>query len=458
MMEQSLFTYCRVKSWMLCGLICFCLFACSSANLVKLVSKCTTNSGIGRCAALTSSCMDMGGSVAEEIRLKDGSKALDSCSDEEVCCVLYSSPYRDTCTSCGRKGNEARVRSSNLERRMDVVPTVHLSKLRVLRDVQQDAAPYRQERILNGNDADKNEWCWQVALLNTDGTIIGSGSLLDGRYVVTAAHKVAGKNSSSLVVLVGQHDFSTPITAEANNTIWYGKPEEIIIHDKYNPETLDHNIALIRIPPIACSAANVCPLCLNDMSYNTDFMVSLSNCYITGWGATVSREASPVLQEARVRILSMEECVRKFAAVGLLDVVLPLSAFCAEGVSDWSYNTPYSGPLPVISTCSGDGGGPLVCEGGDGKWRLMGMIAMGVDDCQQTRISAPTVFVNAGMYNEWTGDVKARRGTTSQTVKMTRGIPPAKNTTALSPVITPASEGSTESGDPPRDVFNRGRR
>lgn len=32
----------------------------------------------------------------------------------------------------------------------------------------------------------------KVALLNTDGTIIGSGSLLDGRYVVTAAHKVAG--------------------------------------------------------------------------------------------------------------------------------------------------------------------------------------------------------------------------------------------------------------------------
>ena len=32
----------------------------------------------------------------------------------------------------------------------------------------------------------------KVALLNIDGGIIGSGSLLDGRYVVTAAHKIAG--------------------------------------------------------------------------------------------------------------------------------------------------------------------------------------------------------------------------------------------------------------------------
>ena len=110
----------------------------------------------------------MGGSVEAELRLKDGSKTLDSCSDNEVCCVLYSAPYRETCTSCGRKGNEGRPRSSNLERRIDISPTVHLGKLRVLREAEQDmdqeegSHPRRQARILNGNNADKNEWCWQV--------------------------------------------------------------------------------------------------------------------------------------------------------------------------------------------------------------------------------------------------------------------------------------------------------
>jgi hypothetical protein len=172
---------------------------------------------------------------------------------------------------------------------------------------------------------------------------------------------------------------------------------------------LENNIALIRIPMISCDAANVCPVCLNDISDQKEYMASLSNCYITGWGASVQRDASPVLQEARVRILSPDECVQRFVALGLADVQLPVSAFCAEGIRDWSIASELTGPAPIISTCSGDGGGPLVCEGFDGRWRLMGMIAMGLDDCKQTRISAPTVFVNVGVYVEWIRDILNRR-------------------------------------------------
>lgn len=116
---------------------------------------------------------------------------------------------------------------------------------------------------------------------------------------------------------------------------------------------MDNNIALIRIPLISCDAANVCPVCLNDMSVDGNYMASLTNCYITGWGASIRRDASPILQEARVRILATDECVQRFAALGLEDLQIPVSAFCAEGMRDWTMNPNPTLPNPVISTCSG---------------------------------------------------------------------------------------------------------
>lgn len=118
---------------------------------------------------------------------------------------------------------------------------------------------------------------------------------------------------------------------------------------------MDNNIALIRIPLVSCNAANICPVCLNDVNDQMDFMSGMSNCYITGWGATNSKNTSPVLQEARVRILKTEDCRQRFAAVGLADLVLPYSAMCAEGVVTTPANQ--TGYTPVISTCAGDGGG-----------------------------------------------------------------------------------------------------
>ncbi|XP_055357670.1 serine protease 55-like [Paramacrobiotus metropolitanus] len=393
----------------------------SCGNLVRLVSKCTTKAGIGRCTSLPSSCMDMGGIVEDELQLTNGERPRDYCPDDEVCCVLPPIPFTETCQICGKKGNDRTARKSNLERNLDENNGQQRHRLRALRDVwqaEQDAARGRlmqpdhtyygqMGRIMNGDNARKSEWCWQVALLNIDGSVLGSGSLIDGRYIVTAAHKIAGRNISELIVLIGQYDFANPISPDDNGTTtWYAKPLEIIVHELFNPQTLDNNIALIRIPMVNCNTANVCPVCLNSITDSVDYLSTFTNCYITGWGATVSKRTSTILQEARVRILPTSECLQRFATLGLADLQLPASAFCAEGTGSNGLTT---GPTNrVMSTCGGDGGGPLVCESGDGLWRLVGLIALGLDECKQGKVSAPTVFINVAMFVDWVHAVRRR--------------------------------------------------
>ena len=45
-------------------------------------------------------------------------------------------------------------------------------------------------RIVNGNDAEDNEWPWIAALMNNGRQFCG-GSLIDDKHILTAAHCVA---------------------------------------------------------------------------------------------------------------------------------------------------------------------------------------------------------------------------------------------------------------------------
>lgn len=67
--------------------------------------------------------------------------------------------------------------------------------------------------------------------------------------------------------------------------------------------------------------------------------------------------------------------------------------------------------------------GPLVCEFNDGKWRLMGMIAMGLDDCKLIRVAAPTVFVNVGLYRDWIEAALKQRSTVMNFVPYEKYVP-----------------------------------
>lgn len=48
----------------------------------------------------------------------------------------------------------------------------------------------RGARVVGGEDADANEWCWQVALINSLNQYLCGGALIGTQWVLTAAHCV----------------------------------------------------------------------------------------------------------------------------------------------------------------------------------------------------------------------------------------------------------------------------
>lgn len=48
----------------------------------------------------------------------------------------------------------------------------------------------RVARVVGGEDADANEWCWQVALINSLNQYLCGGALIGTQWVLTAAHCV----------------------------------------------------------------------------------------------------------------------------------------------------------------------------------------------------------------------------------------------------------------------------
>ena len=48
----------------------------------------------------------------------------------------------------------------------------------------------RNGRVVGGSDADANEWCWQVALINSLNQYLCGGALIGTQWVLTAAHCV----------------------------------------------------------------------------------------------------------------------------------------------------------------------------------------------------------------------------------------------------------------------------
>ena len=55
-------------------------------------------------------------------------------------------------------------------------------------------------RIVGGSVANANSWPWQVMLTDSYGSQFCGGSLVDRKWVVTAAHCVDGKSPSSIKI------------------------------------------------------------------------------------------------------------------------------------------------------------------------------------------------------------------------------------------------------------------
>nr|CAH0103865.1 unnamed protein product [Daphnia galeata] len=207
-----------------------------------------------------------------------------------------------------------------------------------------------QLRIIGGREATPGRWPWQVAILNRFKEAFCGGTLIGTRWVLTAAHCLRKR----LYVRIGEYDL-----VEDDGTEMDFRVEEVFVHPEYDPETVDNDVALLRLPEaIKLGQQGIRLACLPQPGQSLPIT---QKCTIIGWGKERSSHVfgTEVLHEAEVPIVKTSACREVYE-----DYFITENMFCA------GYRK------GRIDSCAGDSGGPLLCSVGD-RWTIFGITSFG---------------------------------------------------------------------------------
>ncbi|KAM4526304.1 mast cell tryptase-like [Fundulus diaphanus] len=230
-------------------------------------------------------------------------------------------------------------------------------------------------KIVGGEDASPASWPWQVDL-QLFGTQWCGGSLINKKWVLTAAHCVSGTTPHIWKVSLGRLQRTGRNTeTEVSRDI-----VKIIVHPKFNNNTLDNDIALLKLSSSVKFTNYIRPVCL--AASGSTFQNGTSS-WVTGWGNVedgVPLPSPQTLQEVEVPVIGNRQCN------------------CLLGRKTITDNMVCAGPLPGgRDSCKGDSGGPMVSKQGS-RWIQSGVVSWGVG-CAQP--SLPGVYTRVSCYQSW---------------------------------------------------------
>ncbi|KFQ75751.1 Serine protease 55, partial [Phoenicopterus ruber ruber] len=203
--------------------------------------------------------------------------------------------------------------------------------------------------ITAGRYAKAGEFPWHVSI-QSNGKHICGGTMISALWILTAAHCFAEEVPPDLTVVLGGIDLSLPLEEH--------KPDSLILHENFDRISMENDVALILLSsPIEFSNEKI-PICL-PFIYDVN---TWQHCWIAGWGTTSSAVAVPashVLQKARMKLISREQCLEQIPQ--LVENVL-----CAQLEKG------------ERGACQVDSGGPLVCSYWNTmKWFQVGIVSWG---------------------------------------------------------------------------------
>jgi transmembrane serine protease 3 len=237
-------------------------------------------------------------------------------------------------------------------------------------------SPRSLQRIVGGFEARPHSLPWQVSLRTYDwhfcgGTLIRTGATDQSDIVVTAAHCLYNPKQE-LKVAVGAHWRNQVQPGEQSIPV-----ANVILHSSYNPNTQEHDIAIVKLSKPIKFSNTIQPACLpasgEQVPDNTMGIVS-------GWGALKEGGGSPdALNQVSVPTIGSASCRNSYGNLS------PKAMICAG----------YQGGQK--DSCQGDSGGPYVIPGRDG-YVLQGVVSFG-SGC--ARANAPGVYARVSSYIDW---------------------------------------------------------
>ncbi|KAM9095879.1 serine protease 38-like isoform 3-T3 [Sarcophilus harrisii] len=205
--------------------------------------------------------------------------------------------------------------------------------------------PFREGKIIGGQDALDGKWPWTLDLLE------------------------------HFKVYVGLTDLKS-----INSHIQKRGIKQVIIHPLYKlTHPNGHDIALVQLSKALKFNYLVLPVCLPKSNINLD---TTETCWITGWGKM--RESGimvDILQETEIPLLDQFLCQILYGSIFFIQEDM----ICAADLS------------LMKSPCQGDSGGPLVCKFND-TWIQIGVVTWG-KGCSIPLY--PGVFARVPYFSTW---------------------------------------------------------
>jgi secreted trypsin-like serine protease len=235
----------------------------------------------------------------------------------------------------------------------------------------QDAA-----KILNGGVVAPGSRAWQVGILRADISdnfygLFCSGMVVKPGWVVTAAHCVSGLNKADINVLLD--------TTKLDGSGLRLGIASVLIHPKYDPESIVADIALLRLKDESQGVrVEVAERAVDNAMLRTGLKVTVS-----GWGLTdvsLNRKSATLLA-AELPFQTNVVCNGPESYNGFVKD----SMFCAgylQGGTD---------------ACTYDSGGPAVAFH-KGRIILFGIVSFGEDCGKPKKFS---VFTRISRYKKW---------------------------------------------------------
>lgn len=247
-------------------------------------------------------------------------------------------------------------------------------------------------RILNGKDVEAGEWPWHGALycrtrFDQSHQYRCGATLIGPRTVLTAAHCTVPNGiavqPANILVKFGLISRSQP----GSNAKSY-KVQRIVRHERYDPKTLQQDIALLRTAKEVHFSEYIQPVCLPGPSQEK----FLERGQTVGWGLNGGGELADILQLATLPVVDYTTCLRSnpthFATVLARDGE---SNFCVGGEDK-------------VNACQGDSGGGFF-QMQDQWWHIRGIVSAGPRPNPQNHgLCDPSQYVtasNVSFFREW---------------------------------------------------------